>query len=231
MYESSGSQFFRTTTGIQSGPDVFDKSRFIMTFLTILGVMKILCSFRLVLEGKKGKEIPESSRFDLLEKFLANNFALSDAEGNTSSPLNGGAIADIPLLRTLLAICQKSWEPSLWEVMDSFVLVAYASLAASKTLLQRLLACLNFTLDSEDLFCWYKRKKWFLWTMATAQAAENHGDKWGLTWYLWWGIHTSISTWTHSQYSLAVAEALNLKICSHGTSLKWSQKPSQWAWE
>ena len=67
--------------------------------------------------------------------------------------------------------------------MDSFVLLAYASLAASRTLLQQLLACLNFTLESEDFSLWYKRKKWFLWTMAAAQAAENHGDEWGLTWY------------------------------------------------
>ena len=88
MYESSGLQFFRTTTGIQSGPDAFDESRFVMIFLTILGVMEILCSFRLVLEGKTGKEIPESSRFKFLEKFLANNFALSDAEDNTSGLLN-----------------------------------------------------------------------------------------------------------------------------------------------
>ena len=130
MYESSGSQFFRTSTGIQSGPDAFDESRFIMTFLTILGVTEILCSFRLVLEGKAGKEIPESSRFELLEKLLANNFALSDTEGNTFSSLNRGGIADLPLLRTLLAIRQKSRKPSFWEVMDSFVLVAYASLAA-----------------------------------------------------------------------------------------------------
>ena len=40
MYESSGSQFFRTNTGIQSGPDTFDESRFTMTFLTVLGVKK-----------------------------------------------------------------------------------------------------------------------------------------------------------------------------------------------
>ena len=96
MYESSGSQFFRTTTGIKSGPDAFEESRFVMTLLTILGVMEILCSFRLVLEGKTGKEIPESSRFEFLEKFLANNFALS-AEDNTSGPLNRGGIADLPL--------------------------------------------------------------------------------------------------------------------------------------
>ena len=49
-----------------------------MSFLTILGVREMLCSFRLVLEGKKGKEIPESSRLEFLEEFLVNNFALSD---------------------------------------------------------------------------------------------------------------------------------------------------------
>ena len=99
--------------------------------------MVILCSFRLVLEGKTGKEIPESSRFEFLEKFLANNFALSDAEDNTSGPLNRGGTADLPLLRTLLAIRQKSREPSFWEMIYYFVLLAYASLAASRTLLNR----------------------------------------------------------------------------------------------
>ena len=79
-----------------------------MIVLTILGVKKILCSFRLVLEGKTGKEIPRSSRLEFLEKFSANNFALSDAEDNTSRPLNRGGIADLPLLTTLFAICQKS---------------------------------------------------------------------------------------------------------------------------
>ena len=59
-----------------------------MTFLTILGITEILCSFRLVLEEKIGKEITKSSRLGLLEKFLANNFVLSDAEDNTSEPLN-----------------------------------------------------------------------------------------------------------------------------------------------
>ena len=39
-------------------------------------------------------------------------------------------MADLPLFRTLLAFHQKSREPSYWEVIDSFVLLAYASLAA-----------------------------------------------------------------------------------------------------
>ena len=101
-----------------------------MTFLTILTVTEILCSFGLVLERKTGKEIPKSSRLEFLEKFLANDFALSEAEDNTSGSLNKGGIADLPLLRTLLVICQKSREPSFWEVMDSFVSVAHGSLAA-----------------------------------------------------------------------------------------------------
>ena len=90
-----------------------------MTGLTILGVTEILCNFRFVLERKIGKEIPKSSRLEYLEKFLGNNFALSDAEDNTSGPLNRGGIADWLLLRTQLAIRQNSWEPSFWEVMDS----------------------------------------------------------------------------------------------------------------
>ena len=130
-----------------------------MTFLTILGVTGILCSFKLVLQGKTGKEIPESLRLECLEKFSGNNFALSDAEDNTSGPLNRGGIADLPLLRALSGIRQKSREPRFSEAMDSFVLLAYSSLAASRILLQRLLACLNLTLESEDLFFWYKQKK------------------------------------------------------------------------
>ena len=61
--------------------------------------------------------------------------------------------------------------------MDFFVFLEYASLAALRTFLQQLLSCQNFTLDSEDLLCCCKYKKWFLWTMAAAQAAENHGEK------------------------------------------------------
>ena len=54
--------------------------------------------FQISLEGKTFKEIPESSRLELLERFSANNFTLSDAEGNTSGPLNRGGIADLSLL-------------------------------------------------------------------------------------------------------------------------------------
>ena len=62
-----------------------------MTFLMVFVVIEI-CSFRLVLEGKTGKEIPESSRLEFLEKFLRNNFAPSVVCDNTWSQLNRGDI-------------------------------------------------------------------------------------------------------------------------------------------
>ena len=64
-----------------------------MTSLIILGVTKISCIFKLVLEVKTGKEIPQSSRLEFSEKFSANKFASSDVEDHTSGPLNRGARA------------------------------------------------------------------------------------------------------------------------------------------
>ena len=123
-----------------------------MTFLTSLGVTGILCSSRLFPVEKAGKGIPESSRLEFINMFLANNSALLDAEDNTSGPLNKGSIADVSLFRTPLAICQKSREPHFWEMIDSFVSLGLARLEAPRTLLQRILVCLNFTLNT-DLFC------------------------------------------------------------------------------
>ena len=52
MYESSSSQFFRTTSGIQSGPDTLGKSKLVLAFFTNLGVAEMEVNFRIVLERK-----------------------------------------------------------------------------------------------------------------------------------------------------------------------------------
>ena len=143
-----------------------------------MGDTEILCSFKLVQEVKLGREIPESSRLEFLEKFSVNNCALLDAEDNSSRPLNRAGIVDLPFLRTVLSIRQKSREPSFWEGMDSFVLLAYASLTASRTRSQQLLACLNF-FWKEKFIRLVQTKKVISITTA-AQAAENHGDERGL---------------------------------------------------
>ena len=60
-----------------------------------------MMQFQISSRRQTGKQIPQSSRLEFLEKFSGKNFALSDAEDNTSGPLNRGGIADLPFLRTL----------------------------------------------------------------------------------------------------------------------------------
>ena len=85
--------------------------------------------------------------------------------------------------------------------------------------------------NTADIFLWCMLSRWFPWAMAATSAAKNHGGERWLTWYSWWGIYTSISTWIHLQNSAAASETPSLKICSHGTSLKWLQRSSQSAWK
>ena len=67
------------------------------------------------------------------------------------------SIADLSLLRSLLAIHQNSCYPSLWKVKDSFFFSKF-----DKNILRQLVAYWSLTLDTEDLLDWYKQKEWFL---------------------------------------------------------------------
>ena len=53
-----------------------------MTFLTSWGVTEIY-GFKLVLKGKKSRQIRVSSRLEFLEKFVIDNFAFLDTENNS----------------------------------------------------------------------------------------------------------------------------------------------------
>ena len=57
--------------------------------------------------------------------FLVNSVALLDTKENNPGLLNRGGIVDLLLSITPLEIRQKSQEPGFWEVMHSFVLLAY----------------------------------------------------------------------------------------------------------
>ena len=89
--------------------------------------MEILRSFRLVLGGKIGKEMPESSGLEFLEKFSMDIFALSDAEDNTSNMLNRGTSYGRFFIENTIRNSPKVPRAQFLEVMDSFVLVAYVS--------------------------------------------------------------------------------------------------------
>ena len=152
-----------------------------MTFLTILGVTEIFCSFKLVLvEEKTDKEIPESSRLDFAEKFSGNYFALS--------PSNREAIADLPLLRTLLAICQKCWQPSFSEVMDFFLLLAYASLAASRIAITSL----------SELY--FRIRKFSLLIQTKKVSSMNYGSSTS-SWKPWRWVKLHLIFYTRDIYS------------------------------
>ena len=102
-----------------------------MTFLNILGVTEILCSFKLVLEGKKDTWVIKISVF---RKVFSKLFCIIRNRRQNLWAVESGGIADLPLLKTLLAIRQKSCESNFWETIDSFVLLSYASSTASRTL-------------------------------------------------------------------------------------------------
>ena len=57
---------------------------------------------------------------------------------------------------------------------------------------------------------------------SATQAAENHGDEWASPDTFYEGYIHQVPTRTHSQNSLAAAEAPSLKMSSHGTSLNWN---------
>ena len=91
-----------------------------------MGITEILCSFRLVLEGKTGKQISESSRLEFSEKFSANNLALSNAEDNTSGSLNRRGIA----LTYLTKINRYPYFKSLIELSRNDLWVFFTKIIA-----------------------------------------------------------------------------------------------------
>ena len=125
------------------------------------------------------------------------------------------------MLRILLLVCQKSCETSFFKVIDT-CFIRIRNFESFKNPFATISSLLDFTLDSEDLFCWYKQKWWLIWTMAAGKEDENHWDEWGLT-----NIHderyiNQFQTGDKFQ-TVAAADNLSLKISSHGTCLKWSR--------
>ena len=100
-----------------------------------------------------------------LEKVLANNCALLDAEGNTYRPLNREGITDLPLLRTLLAIRHKSREPSFLGSDGLFCFSSICKFDSFKNPFATITSLSELYFRFKDLFCWYKRKSDFyeLW--------------------------------------------------------------------
>ena len=78
----------------------------------------------------------------------------------TSRLLNRRGRVDLTLLRTRLAVCQKSWESSFWEMISSFFIniSKFVKFGSFKNPFPTIIACLDLNLTSGNLLCWYNQK-------------------------------------------------------------------------
>ena len=125
MYESSGSQVFRTITRIQSGPNAFDESMFVMAFLTILGVTEISYTFRLVLEGKTDKEIDTRViKIRVFRKVFSKQFCFVRCRRHPRA-VEQKMYSRFTFVENTISNSQKVPRAKFLEVIDSFVLLAH----------------------------------------------------------------------------------------------------------
>ena len=109
-------------------------------------------------------KIPESSRLEFLEKISANDFHLSDAEDNTSSPLN----SRFSFVENTIGNLPKVQRPKFLGSDGLLCFISICKFGSFKKSFAAITSLSDFTLDSKGLFCWYKQ---------IAQAAENHGEE------------------------------------------------------
>ena len=180
-----------------------------------------------VLRRNSGTGWSVSSRVELALKRFAKSSALSLEDVNTSGPLKRGGITDFLLLLTLLIIRQKFREPIFWEAIWLWIWFWYDNLASLITDLQWFLASEKRSLLAVDWSRWYWWKKWFLWAIAAAQAGENQGDEWGLTWNFREGMNAEMPDDNQDVISSAHFSAGCAKTSVQGTSRRKSRKLSQ----
>ena len=68
-------------------------------FLSNSGVALAKCSLQFVLEGKPGKETPQSWRLEFSEKISVNIFSLPEAEDDTYGPSNRDSEVNLNLTK------------------------------------------------------------------------------------------------------------------------------------
>ena len=80
---------------------------------------------------------------------------LSDTKDNIfkpAGPLNTGDTVDYLCWEHYQQFAESCRSPTLWEIIDSFILIVHASLATLRTVFQQLRASVNVALDIEVLF-------------------------------------------------------------------------------
>ena len=140
-----------------------------MTFLAIFGAAEILCSFRLTIEGKTGKKIPESSRLEFLERFSANNFVLSDVEVNRHSRFT--------FVENTISNMPKVLRAKFLGINELFCFISVCTFPSFKFAMITCLSELYFRIERCILLV--QTKKLISMNLAAAphDFAENHGGE------------------------------------------------------
>ena len=150
-----------------------------MSFSIILGVTEILCGFILVLEGKTGKEIPESPRLEFLG--FQQTILLYKMQKTTPSSGWIEEVQQIYLCWEYHWQFTKSPESQISGSDLLFCLISTCKFGSFKNPFATITSLCELYFRFRRFIILVHTKKVISMTMAAAQAAENHGDDWGLT--------------------------------------------------
>ena len=126
----------------------------------------------------------------------------------TSRLLNRGGIADLPFLRTLLTIRQKVPRAKFLESDGLFCVISICKFGSFRNPFAMVTSLSELYFRFRRFILLVHLTKWFLWTMTAAQAAENHGDERGLTWYLY-----TLGFMVHNAQGVDISTSSNLIRC------------------
>ena len=129
------------------------------------------------------------------------------------------------MTRTLFAICQISQELFFWGDLELLCFIFIKKIDRFKSPFPKITSLSGLTLNTIDLHCYYKYRKWFLWVMPQIKAVVIHRNEWSLTWYFWWEIYTSIPNLNPLTEFGTSRKSTQVKVSSHETSLIWSGTP------
>ena len=142
------------------------------SYLTNLRVKGILCSFSLDINKKQGKDIPESSTLEILQKISTENFLIR-CRGQHRRPIKWRRYIRFNFVENSISKYAKNFQHS--KTLESGKLLCFISIDKLENFKKSFatIASLNeIPLFPCPLFSWYKWKL-FLWATAETQTAKN----------------------------------------------------------
>ena len=143
-----------------------------------MGVTENIMQFQISSRRENRQRDNRVIKIKFKEKFSANNFALSDAEDNTSGPLNRGGIADITFVENTISNSSEVMRAKFLGSNGLFCFNSTCKLGSFKNPFAAITSLSELYLRIRRFFPLVQTKKMISMNyIAAAQAAENHGDE------------------------------------------------------